>query len=84
MLTKDQLCRPPVILPALIVVYFLAFPADLKVLIGPPTEVLTLASGALAKVLALSREISPWLYILLGVAVLSRTVTRIWGHKSQT
>lgn len=84
MLTKDQLCRPLVILPALIVVYFLVFPADLKVLIGPPTEVLILASAALTKVLALSRDISPWLYMLLSVVILGRTVTHIWGHRSQT
>jgi len=76
MLTKDQLCRPLVILPALIVVYFLAFPAD--------QEVLILASAALTKVLALSGDVSPWLYMLLSVVILSRTVTRIWGHKSQT
>jgi hypothetical protein len=82
MLTKQQLSKPGIILPALVVVYFLAFPADLKGLIGLVTDVLILASAALTEVLALSSAVSPWLYILLSVMILSRTITRIWGHKS--
>ena len=82
MLTKQQLSKPGIILPALVVVYFLAFPADLKGLIGLVTDVLILTSVALNEVLALSSAVSPWLYILLSVVILSRTVTRIWGHKT--
>ena len=82
MLTKDKVCRPVVIVPALVVVYFLAFSADLEVLIGPLTELLNSIADALARVLALTSAVSPWLYILLSVMILSKTVTRIWGHKS--
>lgn len=84
MLTKDKICRPVVIVPALVVVYFLAFPADLEALITPVTEVLTSVADALARVLALTSAVSPWLYILAGVFILSRTVTSIWGRKSQS
>jgi len=84
MLTKDKLRKPAVIVPALVVVYFLVFPADLEVLIAPVTEVLTSVADALARVLALTREVSPWLYILASVFILSKTVTSIWGHKSQS
>jgi hypothetical protein len=83
MLTKDKVCRPVVIVPALVVVYFLAFPADLEVLIGPVTELLNSVADALARVLALTSAVSPWLYILAGVFILSKTVTSIWGRKSQ-
>lgn len=83
MLTKKQLCRPLVIVPALIVVYFIVVPNDLKVLIGPLVEVLTLAVTALSKVLALSGFVSPWLYMLASVVILSKTATSIWGRKSQ-
>ena len=38
----------------------------------------------LAELLELSGAVSPWLYMLLGVFILSKTVTRIWGHKSQS
>ena len=79
----DILHKPVVILPALIVGYFVVFPADLDVLIGPVTDVLMLASASLTKVMALSGVVSPWLYILLSVVVVCKTVTRIWGHKSQ-
>jgi len=84
MLTKEKVCKPVVIIPALVVVYFLAFPADLEVFIAPVTEVLTSIAAALAELLELSNAVSPWLYILLGVFILSKTVTRIWGRKSQS
>lgn len=84
MLTKERLCKPVVVVPVLVVVYFLAFPADLDVLVVPLTEVLTSVADALARVLALTSAVSPWLYVLAGVFILSRTVTSIWGRKSQS
>lgn len=83
MLTKDKVLRPVVVVPALVVVYFLAFPADLEVLIAPLTELLNSVADVLARVLALTSAVSPWLYILAGVFILSKTVTSIWGRKSQ-
>ena len=82
--SKNKLRKPVVILPVLIVVYFLAFPADLVALIGPLTEVLISADGVLTQVLKMSVQVSPWLYVLLSVVVLSRTVTGIWGRKSES
>lgn len=82
MLTKEKVCKPVVIIPALVVVYFLVFPADLGVLIAPLAAVLTPAGAALSRILTFTRDVSPWLYILAGVFILSKTVTRIWGHKS--
>ena len=82
MLTKNHLCRPLVILPALIIVYFLAFPADLEVLAAPLTIILEVLTTQLTRLLVVSRAVSPWLYILLGVLILSRSVTHVWGRKS--
>jgi hypothetical protein len=79
-LTKGQLRKPVIILPALVVVYFLAFPTDLEVL----AEVLISAAATLAKVLALSDAVAPWLYALLSVVILSKTVTRVLGLKTQS
>jgi len=82
MLTKAQLHKPTFVLPALLVIYFLVMPADLEALVEPVTEVLLLAIAALTKVLAMSGVVSPWLYILLSVLIIAKTVTRIWGPKA--
>ncbi len=79
--SKNKLLRPVAVVPALIVVYFLAFPGDLAIL-RPLTEVLISSDGVLTQILALSGRLSPWLYMLLSVAIVSRAVTRIWGQKS--
>ena len=84
MLTKEKVCKPVVIIPALVVVYFLVFPADLEAFVTPFVEVLIAAGAALSRILTFTRDVSPWLYILAGVFILSKTVTRIWGHKSQS
>jgi hypothetical protein len=77
MLTKERLLKPIVIFPALVFVYFVAFPADLHTLIEPLSAVVTFAGS----ILILSDAVSPWLYMLLAVAVLSRTVTRVWARR---
>ena len=79
MLTKDRLLKPIVILPALVVVYFVAFPADLEALIGPLSTTVTFIGA----ILVLSGAVSPWLYMLLAVVVLSKTATRIWGDRGK-
>jgi hypothetical protein len=52
----------------LVVAYFVLFPDDLAALIGP-----------LEQLLRLSQAVSPWLYALIGVALLCWTLDRIWG-----
>jgi hypothetical protein len=84
MLTKDKVCKPVVIIPVLIVVYFLFFPTDLEALITPFVEVLIGAGAVLSRILTFTRDVSPWLYILAGVFIISKTVTGIWGQKSQS
>ena len=79
MLTKDRLLKPIVILPALVVVYFVVFPTDLQTLIEP----LSVAVTFIGAILTLSESVSPWLYMLLAVVVLSQTATRIWGHRGK-
>ncbi len=77
MLTKERILRPIVILAALVFVYFVVFPADLQTLIEP----LSVAVTFIGAILVLSESVSPWLYMLLAVAVLSRTATRIWARR---
>ena len=77
MLTKDALLKPIVIFAALVFVYFVAFPADLKTLIEP----LSVGVTFIGAILILSNSVSPWLYMFLAVVVLSQTATRIWGRR---
>ena len=79
MRTKEILLKPIIIFAALVFVYFVAFPADLQTLIEPLSAVVTLAGS----ILVLSGAVSPWLYMLLAVAVLARTVTRIWAGRGR-
>ena len=79
MRTKEILLKPIVIFAALVFVYFVAFPADLQTLIEPLSAVVTFVNA----ILVLSNTVSPWLYMLLAVAVLSRTLTRIWAQRGR-
>ena len=79
MLTKERLLRPIVFFPALVFVYFVVFPADLQTLIEPLSVVVTFVNA----ILVLSNSVSPWLYMLLAVVILSRTVTGIWGSRAK-
>ena len=77
--TKERLLRPTVVFAALVFVYFVAFPADLQTLFEPLSAVVTFVSS----ILVLSEAVSPWLYVLLAVVVLSRTATRIWVRRGK-
>ena len=57
-------------------VYFVAFPADIVVVIQP-FEVFVRAAGEL------SHAVSPWLYATIIVAIVCWTVTRMWGNRVQ-
>ena len=63
----------PVILAslgALVFVYFVVFPEDLKALISP-----------VATVLELSHSLSPWLYLVIAVGIVTWGIVRVWGRK---
>jgi hypothetical protein len=57
---------------ALAVIYFVVYPEDLTALTAPVEQILSL-----------SYAISPWLYLLLGICILARTITSIWGRQQQ-
>lgn len=54
---------------ALAYVYFVVFPADLAAVLAPAAQVLNLSTAA-----------SPWLYVVIAVAIAARAVTRTWGR----
>jgi hypothetical protein len=65
---SDNLAVRLGLLGALAFVYFVIFPQDVEGLLAP-----------VGQVLALSSAVSPWLYGVIGVAILSWTVIRVWG-----
>lgn len=56
----------PAVLGALAFLYFVCYPHDLSAILSPAE-----------KVLALSNAVSPWLYGVIAVAILSKTALRI-------
>jgi len=63
---------------AVALVYFIIYPDDLAVLLGP----LAPLSKAASEVLSVSQAVSPWLYALAAVAVVCWTVLRVWGRRA--
>lgn len=55
------------VLAAVLCTYFIVFPHDLVEL-----------TGLVAQLLALSYSISPWMYGLVAVAIIARTIDGIW------
>lgn len=51
-------------------VYVVSYPNDLSAILGP-----------LEKVLAVSNAVSPWLYGVIAVGILSWAALRLWGSK---
>lgn len=54
---------------ALAYVYFVIFPGDLAAVLAPASQVLNLSTA-----------VSPWLYVVIAVAIVMRAVTRTWGR----
>lgn len=52
--------------------YFVVFPGDLKLVLGP-----------LDAVLRLSTAVTPWLLVLASVGTLSWTAVRLWSTKRE-
>ena len=61
-----------VLLGALAFIYFVVFPEDLDGLLNP-----------VAKLLALSNLVSPWLYAVVGVVIVAWAVVRVCGSRSR-
>jgi hypothetical protein len=57
-----------IVVSTLAVAYFVLFPDDLATAINP-----------LQQLLQLSYAVSPWLYALIGTALVCWTLDRIWG-----
>lgn len=60
-------------------VYFVFFPGDIAALGAPVNELVQVVSRLLNSVLQVSHSVSPWLYGVVIVLVLGRTVTGVWG-----
>jgi hypothetical protein len=58
--------------------YFVMYPTDLAGLLAPVEPVVETVKN----VFSISQAISPWLYILAGVAILAWAVVRVWGRGS--
>jgi len=58
------------ILGVFVFAYFVVYPQDFAAVLAPVKEVL-----------ALSNAVSPWLYGVIGVAILAWTVARVWGDR---
>ncbi len=54
---------------AAVFAYFVAFPDDLSSFLKPVERILGLTTVA-----------SPWLYVVLGVAIVAWTITRVFGR----
>jgi hypothetical protein len=59
-----------IVVGTLVIGYFIAYPEDITAVVSP-----------VERVLALSKGVSPWLYGVIAVAILSCTAVRIWGAK---
>ena len=57
-----------VLLACIAFAYFVLYPQDLSVLLNPAERVISMSNTA-----------SPWLYAVIGVAMISWTVIRVWG-----
>ncbi len=57
---------------ALVFVYFVMYPEDLSSVIAP-----------IASILQLSQSVSPWLYMVIGVGIITWGIVRVWGGQKQ-
>ena len=60
------------ILAAAGLAYFVVFPQDLSLLLS-----------LVWQVLALSNAVSPWLYVVVGAAIVAWAIVRVWGRQPQ-
>lgn len=65
----DRLSTRVVVLAGLAFAYFVAFPGDAEAVTEP-----------IAVVLRLTQAVSPWLYLVIAVAIFSGAMVRTWGR----
>jgi len=58
------------VIAAAVFAYFVAFPHDLPSFLAPVEHILELSTA-----------VSPWLYVVLGGAVVAWAITRVWGPR---
>ena len=63
---------PLVLISVCALAYFIIFPSDLLTVTAP-----------IATLLKLTKAVSPWLYGVIAVLILSSTITKVWGTKQQ-
>jgi hypothetical protein len=65
------------VLGVFVFAYFVVYPQDVVAVLAPAEKVVAF----LEQILALSNALSPWLYGVIGVAILAWTVARVWGGR---
>jgi hypothetical protein len=68
---NPRLTRPAVIAAA-VAAYFVAFPDDLPSFLTP-----------VERILGLTTAVSPWLYVVLGGALVAWTIVRVFGRRPE-
>ena len=58
------------VIAAAVFAYFVAFPDDLPTFLAP-----------VERILGLTTVVSPWLYVVLGGAVVAWAITRVFGQR---
>jgi hypothetical protein len=81
MLTKEKCCGwcgpRCLVFSFLALAYFVLFPEDLTALLAPLGPIVEFLRNALA----ISHAVSPWLYIVVAVAIAAWAVVRVWGPR---
>ena len=57
-------------LGALVFAYFVIYPEDVKAITTP-----------IASVVELSQTVSPWLYMVIAVSIVTWGIVRVWGRR---
>ena len=65
------------VLGATAFVYFVMYPEDVTTVTAPITAVI----APMTSVIELSRSVSPWLYMLVAVGIVTWAVVRVWGQR---
>ncbi len=66
-----------IVFGAVVFVYFVIYPEDVRAIFAPIASVMPL----LASVLGLSQTVSPWLYMVIAVGIATWGIVRVWGRQ---
>jgi hypothetical protein len=67
---SSAIAKRSAVFAVLAVAYFVVYPQDLAALLNP-----------IERMLNVSYAISPGLYVVIGLGIVSRTILGIWGNK---